>query len=175
MRGLAVVALLAVALHSPLSSGNGPGAIANPAIDSAGYLETAVDAAKHRAARRVTEDEFVRLARLPGTVVLDARSKPRFDALHVKGAVNLDFADITVDSLAQLVPDKTTRILIYCNNNFLNAPDFPTKIARTSLNLSTYQTLYAYGYRNVYELGPLLDARTTRIAFEGTYVRHLHQ
>lgn len=171
MRGLAVVALLAVALQSPLAVGNG---LANPAIDSAGYLDAAVAAARHREARRVTEDEFIRLARLPGTVILDARSRQRFDALHVEGAANLDFSDITVDSLAQLVPDKGTRILIYCNNNFANAPDFPTKIARTSLNLSTYQTLYAYGYRNVYELGPLLDVNTTRIPFEGTFVKILN-
>jgi hypothetical protein len=170
VRGLAVVALLLVALHSPLSSGNG---IANPAIDSAGYLQTAAEAARHREARRVTEDQFMRFARLPGTVILDARSRWRFDALHVKGAVNLDFSDITVDSLAQLLPDKGTRILIYCNNNFGNARDFPTKIARTSLNLSTYQTLYAYGYRNVYELGPLLDIRATRIPFEGTALREM--
>lgn len=170
MRGLAVVALLAVALQSPLAAGNG---LANPAIDSAGYLATAVEAARHREARRVTEDEFIRLARLPGTVILDARSKLRFDGLHVQGAVNLDFSDITVDSLAQLLPDKGTRILIYCNNNFVNAPDFPAKVPRTSLNLSTFQTLYAYGYRNVYELGPLLDVDRTRIPFEGTYAKIL--
>lgn len=167
MRGLAAVALLAVALNSSPSAGNG---IANPAIDSRGYLMTAVEAGKHREARRVTEEEFIRLAGLPGTVILDARSKARYDALHVKGAVNLDFSDITVDSLAQLLPDRRTRILIYCNNNFLNARDFASKLPVTSLNLSTYQTLYAYGYRNVYELGPLLDINRTRIPFEGTAV-----
>ena len=121
MHGLAAVALLAVALHSPLAAANGPRPIANPAIDSASYLQTAVEAAKHRATRRVTEEEFIRLAALPGTVVLDARSKQRFDALHVKGAVNLNFSDITVDSLAGLLPDKRTLILIYCNNNWQRA------------------------------------------------------
>jgi len=170
MRGLALVALLAVALRSLPAAGDG---IANPAIDSAGYLATAAEAARHREARRVSEDDFLRLARLPGTVILDARSRQRFDAMHVKGAVNLDFSDITVESLAALVPDKGTRILIYCNNNFANAQDFPTKLPSTSLNLSTYQTLYAYGYRNVYELGPLLDVRGTRIPFAGTAVTPL--
>jgi hypothetical protein len=36
-----------------------------------------------------------------------------------------------------------------------------------SLNLSTYATLYDYGYRNVYELGPLVDIEHTSIEFEG--------
>jgi phage shock protein E len=36
------------------------------------------------------------------------------------------------------------------------------------LNLSTYIALYNYGYRNVYELGPLIDIRTSRLAFESS-------
>jgi hypothetical protein len=34
-----------------------------------------------------------------------------------------------------------------------------------ALNLSTYVVLYTYGYRNVWEPGPLVDARATRIEF----------
>jgi hypothetical protein len=36
-------------------------------------------------------------------------------------------------------------------------------MATASLNLSTYISLYTYGYRNVYELGPLLDVKTTKL------------
>lgn len=139
----------------------------NPAIDMAGYLSVAAEAASHRAERRISEAEFIRLSQEPGTVILDARSKQKFDQLHVRGAVHLSFPDITVESLADKLPDRNTRILIYCNNNFLNAPDaFPSKIARASLNLSTYVALYSYGYRNVYELAPLLDIRTSKLPFE---------
>ena len=35
-----------------------------------------------------------------------------------------------------------------------------------SLNLSTYIALYTYGYRNIYELGPLLDINATILPFE---------
>ena len=67
---------------------------------------------------------------------------------------------------------KSTRILIYCNNNFLNAPDtFATKAAPASLNIHTFNTLYSYGYTNIYELGPLIDIRKAKLAFEGTQVR----
>ena len=142
------------------------GALANPAIDADGYLRIAAEAAQHRAARRLTEDAFIALSREPGTVILDARSREKYDELHVRGAVHLAFPDITVESLARVLPDRNARILIYCNNNFANAPGpFPAKLPSAALNLSTYVALYTYGYRNVWELGPFLDARATRIEF----------
>lgn len=151
------------------------GAIAapdNPAIDMDGYLRVATQAAEHRAARRVSEEEFLRMSREPGTIVLDARSREKFDELHVKGAVNLSFPDITIASLARLIPDKGTRILIYCNNNFAGAESaFPAKISTASLNLSTYIALYNYGYRNVYELGPLVELKASRLEFEPPQAR----
>ena len=137
--------------------------IPNPAIDMKGFLKLTREAAKHRESRRLTEDAFIAMAK-SGVVILDARSKQKFDELHIAGAVNLSFPDITVDSLATLFPDKNQKILIYCNNNFVNEEQaFPRKIATASLNLSTYISLYTYGYRNVYELGPLLDVKTTKL------------
>ena len=80
--------------------------------------------------------------------------------------MNLDFSDIAIDSLARTIPDKNTRILIYCNNNFANAPrPFPSKRADASLNISTYIALYNYGYRNVYELGPLVSLDKSTLPF----------
>lgn len=138
--------------------------IPNPSIDMEGYLRVSAVAAKHRETRRLTEEEFMLMSREPGTVILDARSREKFNQLHIKDAINLSFSDITVDSLSSTFPDKNTRILIYCNNNFVGAPvAFPTKIAMASLNLSTYIALYSYGYRNVYELGPLLDVKTSKL------------
>jgi phage shock protein E len=139
---------------------------ANPAIDMDGYLRVSREAAEHRETRRVSEEEFIRMSREPGTVILDARSRERFDQLHVRGALNLSFPDIAIESLAAALPDKNTRILIYCNNNFANADGpFPVKIARASLNLSTYIALYSYGYRNVYELAPLIDLKASKLPF----------
>lgn len=142
-------------------------AFANPAIDIEGYLRVAREAAQHRETRRVSEAEFIRMSREPDTVILDARSREKYDELHVAGAINLPFPDIAIESLKATIPDKNTRILIYCNNNFANAEGpFPAKIARASLNLSTYIALYSYGYRNVYELGPLMDIRSSALPFE---------
>ena len=140
--------------------------ISNPNIDMQGYLKVASEAAAYRESRRLTEEEFIRRSQEPGTIVLDARSREKYDLLHIKGAINLSFPDITVDSLARTLPDKNARILIYCNNNFAGEEQaFPTKAPTASLNLSTYISLYSYGYRNVYELGPLLDVKTSKLEF----------
>jgi len=131
-----------------------------------GYLQVSREAAEHRESRLVSEQEFMRMSREPGTVVLDARSREKFDELHIKGALSLPFPDIAIESLRAAIPDKGVRILIYCNNNFANAEGpFPAKIARASLNLSTYIALYSYGYRNVYELEPLIDLKPSKLPF----------
>jgi hypothetical protein len=106
------------------------------------------------------------MSREPGTIILDARSREKYDTLHIKGAVNLSFPDITVESLHRMLPDKDARILIYCNNNFVGEQRaFPTKMPMASLNISTYIALYSYGYRSVYELGPLLDINKSKLEF----------
>ena len=141
-------------------------AIVNPAIDAAAYLRVASEAFEHRSRHRLSEAEFIRMSREPGTVVLDARSKAKYDELHVEGAIHLSFPDIAIESLATMLPDRSVRILIYCNNNFRGAEGpFPSKLPSASLNLATYAALYDYGYRNVYELGPLIDFDKTGIVF----------
>ena len=139
----------------------------NPAIDMEGFLRVSARAAKHRESRRISQEEFARMSREPETVVLDARRKDKYDQLHVRGAINLSFPDMAIESLRKTIPDKKSRILIYCNNNFLNAEGpFPSKLPSASLNLSTYIALYNYGYRNVYELGDTLDINQSKLEFE---------
>jgi hypothetical protein len=160
--GLTVVPLLAAQPLQQLQQ-----APVNPAIDMQGFLRVSARAAQHRESRRVSEQQFIRMSREPGTIVLDARSRDKFDELHVKGAINLSFPDIALESLRKTIPDRKTRILIYCNNNFLNAErPFPSKLPSASLNLSTYIALYNYGYRDIYELADTLDLGASRLEFE---------
>ncbi len=164
--GLRWVCALAVCIATAAGASQ---QVANPAIDMQGFLRVSAQAAGFRAERLLTEAEFIRLSREPGTVVLDARSPEKFAELHVRGAINLPFPDIAVERLRDAIPDPDTRILIYCNNNFRNAlGPFPTKLPSAALNLSTYGALSNYGYRNVYELGPQLDPATSALEFEST-------
>ncbi|BAS58463.1 putative sulfurtransferase [Leptolyngbya boryana IAM M-101] len=179
MKYLAVALLSCIVLSSEmLATSRNQAAIAapkppldNPAIDMPGYLRVSYEAAKHRETRRISEDDFIRMSREPNTIILDARSREKYDLLHIKGAINLSFPDITVESLKKTFPDKSARILIYCNNNFINAEEpFPSKLPTASLNLSTYIALYNYGYRNIYELAPQIDPKVSKLPFESAPV-----
>ena len=140
----------------------------NEQIDYDAFLRSAAEVRGLREARRVSEDDFIRMAREPGTVVLDARSERLFRQRHIVGAVNLSFPEFTKDTLARVIPAAATRVLIYCNNNFRGAPDsMPVKAVGSALNVSTFVSLHTYGYRNVYELGPVVDVRKTKLAFAG--------
>jgi phage shock protein E len=143
--------------------------ILNPLIDYDGFRRNVAEVAVLRASHRVSEDEFIRMAADPATVILDARSAEKFRLLHVKGARNLSLPDITAEELAKVIPTKETRVLIYCNNNFENEQKaFATKIAPASLNVYTMNVLYSYGYTNVYELAPLIDIRKAKLKLAGS-------
>jgi hypothetical protein len=140
----------------------------NALIDYDGFARSVAEVRQLREARRIPEAQFMRMAAEAGTVVLDARSERLFRLRHVKGAMNLSFPEFTEETLARLIPVKDTRVLIYCNNNFTGAPEsMPTKLVSSALNLSTFVSLHAYGYRNVYELGPAVDITRSQLVFEG--------
>ena len=143
----------------------------NPQIDYAAFLKLTAELEPERLKHRISEEEFLKMSTQKGVIVLDTRSKAKFDMLHVKGAKHLNFSDFTEKALTQLIPDKNTPILIYCNNNFENAGiPMITKSAPLALNIPTYINLRGYGYKNVYELKPNLDIRKTRIPFAGLEV-----
>jgi len=158
-----------LAMTSPALVGDEP--IPNRLIDYNGFQKIVDTSKNQRESHRLTEDAFLAMASDPNALVLDARSAAMYRLRHIKGAANLPFTDFSATSLARVIPGKETKILIYCNNNFLNDPvAMFSKVATASLNLSTYTSLKSYGYDNIYELGPLLDVNKTKIPFEGTEV-----
>jgi hypothetical protein len=165
---LSPVSSAALEPPTPREERIGRAMIENAKIDDAEFLRITAEAIAERADRRLTEEEFALRASRPETVVLDARSRSYYDLLHLRGARSLPFTEFTAESLANLIPDRTTPILIYCNNNFVGAElEFATKALPAALNLSTFVALRAYGYENVWELGPLLDIRETELALAG--------
>jgi rhodanese-related sulfurtransferase len=144
--------------------------IPNRLIDYPKFEKIVNQSGKLRAQRRLTEAEFLRVMSEKNVVILDARTDKRYDMLHIRGSANLPFTEFTEQSLAQIIPNKLAKILIYCNNNFLgNQAAFASKGISVSLNLSTFTSLMSYGYTNIYELGPLLDVRTTKLPLDGEH------
>ncbi|MEO8616680.1 MAG: rhodanese-like domain-containing protein [Luteolibacter sp.] len=144
----------------------------NPEINYPGFVALSEKLDPVREAHRISEEKFIAMAAEPSTVILDARSKDKYENIHIKGAIHLAFTDFTEEALKKAIPDKTTHILIYCNNNFKNEPvNFASKSVNVALNIQTFINLHAYGYENVFELAPLLDVKTTKIPFEGHSVK----
>jgi hypothetical protein len=127
-------------------------------IDYSGFRNLTGEVEAYRADRLVTHAQFERMAREPNTIVLDARSADAYAEGHIAGAINLPFTDFTDASLREALRDPGVRILIYCNNNFSNnAQPVVLKRVELALNIQTFINLYGYGYRNVYELGDVVD------------------
>ncbi len=171
IRALLLLTSATLVFASPILNGEEP--IPNRLIDYGGFQKIVETSQAEREKDRLTEDAFLAAMEEPGVVVLDARSASMYKLRHIAGAVNLPFTDFSATSIAGVVPAKETKILIYCNNNFLNDPvSMFSKVATASLNLSTYTSLKAYGYDHIYELGPLLDVNKTKIPFEGLEIEH---
>lgn len=136
------------------------------AVDYQGFSTLVEELAPVRAERLVSLDTFLEYAAHEDTIVLDARSAEAYAAGHMAGAINLSFSDFTQEKLDKLIGDKTTRILIYCNNNFIdNIEPVPLKRIELALNIPTFINLYGYGFENIYELNEAISIDDPRIEF----------
>jgi phage shock protein E len=163
MRGLVLTAVLLATIAAPLASAQQKGEApvresTRAQIDYRGFQNLTQEVERYREGRLVSLDDFQRMAHEPNTIILDARSADAFAAGHIDGAISLPFTDFTAPALAEALRDPDTRILIYCNNNFSNNQR-PVVLKRVelALNIQTFINLYGYGYRNVYELGDVVD------------------
>lgn len=86
-------------------------------VDFDYFMEVASEVQPYRKDRLVDFNDFLKMANERNTIILDTRSKEHYDAMHIRGAIHLNFSGFNVYDLAELIPDKNTRILIYCNNN----------------------------------------------------------
>ncbi|MDF1673303.1 MAG: rhodanese-like domain-containing protein [Vicingaceae bacterium] len=148
-------------------------------IDYPGFVELTAEAEEHRKTHTVSVQQFLNMVKDEGTIILDTRSEKMYKSKHVKGAIHLNFSDFTAGKLAKLIPNKNTRILIYCNNNLdKDETFFARKSAPLALNIPTFINLYGYGYKNVYELDalvptiPLFDKDKPALEFEGAAVNN---
>ena len=150
---LAIATFIGIGLAA--SAQDAPG---SPEIDFAGFMDVSSEVFQLREERLLSLAAFNQMAAAPDTIILDARSRYAFELGHIEGAVNLPFSEFTDEKLAQVIPSETTRILIYCNNNFTDdAEPIPLKRISMALNIPTFINLFGYGYENIYELGILTE------------------
>ena len=166
-----VTSVLLVLLVSLAEGRDRPPRTTAETIDFDGFLEVADEVRRARQDRLLPLEEFLALAARPDTLLLDTRSESAYAAKRLAGAVHLSFSDLTEETLTRIVGPRDRTVLIYCNNNFSDdAPPFALKKVEAALNIPTFVSLWAYGYRNVWELGELLEQSDPRLVFEGLLV-----
>lgn len=149
------------------------------ACDFDEFTRAVLEVQKRRQSRLVTADQFAKIASEPGTVILDARSELSYELLHVKNSKNLPYTNMSAQTLRELIPRESTKILIYCRNNiaegvFDRIHDqalrryITPKAPAAGLNLPIAVTLFIYGYDNVWELDEIVDPDKCPISFEWT-------
>lgn len=170
----------------------------SPLVDFDAYADLVAIVRDHRKTHLITLVQFSEMSKEKNTIILDTRSDEMYKSKHVKGAIHLNFSDFTQQTLARIIPNTNTRVLIYCNNNFdKDQENFASKMVMPkpikldvstsgkpqstneevkdkpltlALNIPTYINLYGYGYKNVYELSELISVFNPRVQFEGTSV-----
>jgi hypothetical protein len=136
----------------------------NRSADLHAYVANARNADAIRKSRHLTEDQFLQAMAEPGVVLLDTRNAAAYKLRHVKDAVNLSLPDLSAASVAPLVPAKSTKVLVYGSNNF---PEAASPAPAASPKISAFVNLYTYGYTNIFELGPVVDVKTTKLPLAG--------
>lgn len=157
--------------------------------DSEGFIEFAKQVEEVRKKRLLSEGEFAKAMQKANTIVLDARSDGSYEHLRIKGSKNLPYTSFSEKTLQELIPDRSTRILIYCRNNLLDtAPNSQIKASKdrhpypdelgdqlnfikapkVALNVPTYITLMVYGYEDIWQLNSVVDPNNSPIVFESS-------
>lgn len=75
-------------------------------------------------------------------IILDVRSESEYAGGHIKEALSLPYTDIN-EKAEQLIPDKQTKILVYCQNG--------------SRSIIAAKKLVKLGYCDVYNCGAITN------------------
>lgn len=88
----------------------------------------------------ITLADFKKVADKPDTCILDLRSESEYKSGHIKGSKLLG-ADIDEAKLKELIPSKSSKVILYCANTL-----YPSR--RISLNYSCLPQVLTLGYKN---------------------------
>lgn len=76
-------------------------------------------------------------------IMLDVRTDEEYFTGHAEGAVNLDVDEINAKTASELIPDKSTEILVYCKTG-----------ERAKL---AAEALCKLGYTKIFDVGSLVE------------------
>lgn len=89
--------------------------------------------------QQITQEEAKEIMDAEEVVILDVREQNEYDSGHIPGAVLLPVGSIDEDSAATVIPEKDTKVLVYCRSG--------------NRSQTASSTLAELGYTNIYEFG----------------------
>lgn len=92
--------------------------------------------------QQITQKEAKEMMDASEALVLDVREKEEYDSGHIPEAVLLSLGDIDQDTAAEVIPEKSSTVLVYCRSGN-RSRQAASKLAKL-------------GYTNVFEFGGIL-------------------
>lgn len=92
---------------------------------------------------KITFEEAKKMLDTENCIMFDVRTDEEFFTGHAEGAVNFDVDTINAETAAELIPNKTVPIIVYCKTG-----------ERAKL---AAEALCKLGYTNVYDVGSLVE------------------
>ena len=89
--------------------------------------------------QQITQEEAKEMMDTEEVIILDVREQDEYDSGHIPGAVLLPVGTIDGDTAAAVIPEKDSKVLVYCRSG--------------NRSKTASSTLAELGYTNIYEFG----------------------
>lgn len=88
---------------------------------------------------QITQEAAKEMMDTQEVIVLDVREQSEYDSGHIPGAVLLPVGSIDEETVATVIPEKDSTVLVYCRSG--------------NRSKTASSTLAGLGYTNIYEFG----------------------
>jgi hypothetical protein len=160
---ISMLLCLAIFAHASEKQTTRASALEQTGVDVARAAEPAITPEQfHREAlthppKIASATQLAKWLKARSVVLIDLRDAVEFNYQHLQGAINIPATEITEAKLKKILPDKSTRIVIYCGDTL-----FPTRrIALTTFGEPSFSQL---GYSRTYTLEDLWQAKACNAA-----------
>ena len=93
----------------------------------------------HSSYHQITQEEAKEMMDTEEVIILDVREQDEYDSGHIPDAVLLPVGTINEDTAAEVIPEKDSKVLVYCRSG--------------NRSKTASSTLVELGYTNIYEFG----------------------
>ena len=89
--------------------------------------------------QQITQEDAKEMMDTQEVIILDVREQAEYDSGHIPGAVLLPVGTIDETTAAEVIPEKDSKVLVYCRSG--------------NRSKTAFSTLADLGYTNIYEFG----------------------